>query len=226
MDAHALEPIAIVGMGCRFPGSANSPSKLWELLRSPRDLAQRIPKQRWNLDKFYHPTGSHHGTTNVTESYFLDEQDDIRHFDTKFFGVGTAEAEAMDPQHRMLLEVVYEAMEHGGFTLSSLQNSDTAVYVGMMCTDYNITLGLDSTFIPQYTATGVSPSNASSRISYYFNWHGPSMTIDTAADFLDRSVVIGSSSVLISSTSMKMAMGPVTNPLTGTVSPCVMPSGS
>ncbi|GJD05175.1 polyketide synthase/peptide synthetase [Colletotrichum higginsianum] len=177
MDAHALEPIAIVGMGCRFPGSANSPSKLWELLKSPRDLAQRIPRQRWNLDKFYHPTGSHHGTTNVTESYFLDEQDDIRHFDTKFFGVGTAEAEAMDPQHRMLLEVVHGTR---GFTLSSLQNSDTAVYVGMMCTDYNITLGLDSTFIPQYTATGVSPSNASSRISYYFNWHGPSMTIDTA----------------------------------------------
>ncbi|OLN95800.1 Polyketide synthase-nonribosomal peptide synthetase 1 [Colletotrichum chlorophyti] len=175
-----LEPIAIVGIGCRFPGSANSPSKLWELLRSPRDVAKRIPKQRWNLDKFYHPTGTHHGTTNVTESYFLDENDDIRYFDTKFFGVGTAEAEAMDPQHRMLLEVVYEAMEHGGFTLSSLHGSDTAVYVGMMCTDYNITLGLDSTFIPQYTATGVSPSNASSRISYYFNWHGPSMTIDTA----------------------------------------------
>ncbi|TDZ16978.1 Polyketide synthase-nonribosomal peptide synthetase [Colletotrichum orbiculare MAFF 240422] len=174
------EPIAIVGIGCRFPGSANSPSKLWDVLRSPRDLAKRIPKQRWNLDKFYHPTGSHHGTTNVTESYFFDEGDDIRYFDTNFFGVGAAEAEAMDPQHRMLLEVVYEAMEQGGFPLSSLQNSDTAVYVGMMCTDYNITLGLDSTFIPQYTATGVSPSNASSRISYYFNWHGPSMTIDTA----------------------------------------------
>ncbi|KAL0930671.1 Polyketide synthase-nonribosomal peptide synthetase 1 [Colletotrichum truncatum] len=181
MPAMAVpEPVAIVGVGCRFPGAANSPSKLWELLRSPRELAKRIPKERWNLDKFYHPTGSHHGTTNVTESYFLDENDDIRYFDTKLFGVGTAEAEAMDPQHRMLLEVVYEAMEQGGFTLSSLQGSDTAVYVGMMCTDYNITLGLDSIFIPQYTATGVSPSNASSRISYYFNWHGPSMTIDTA----------------------------------------------
>ncbi|TLD19852.1 hypothetical protein PspLS_09593 [Pyricularia sp. CBS 133598] len=174
------EPIAIVGIGCRFPGCANSPSKLWEILRSPLDLARRIPKQRWNLDKFYHPIGTHHGTTNVTASYFLDDSDDIRYFDTKFFGVGTAEAEAMDPQHRMLLEVVYEAMEQGGFTLSSLHGSDTAVYVGMMCTDYNITLGLDSTFIPQYTATGVSPSNASSRISYYFNWHGPSVTIDTA----------------------------------------------
>lgn len=174
------EPIAVIGIGCRFPGSANSPSKLWELLKSPRNVASPIPKTRWNLDKFYHPVGSHHGTTNVTESYFLDEADDIRHFDSTFFGAGPAEAEAMDPQHRLLVEVVYEAMENGGFTLSSLHGSDTAVYVGVMCQDYSMTIGLDSTFIPQYAASGLSPSNASSRVSYYFNWHGPSMTIDTA----------------------------------------------
>lgn len=176
----SLEPIAIVGIGCRFPGGAHTPSSLWDLLKQPRQVASPIHKGRWNLDKFYHPTGTHHGTTNVTESYFLDEDVDIRHFDTHFFQVGTAEAEAMDPQHRMLLEVVYEAMEDGGFTLQQMQGSDTGVYVGLMCTDYNVTLGLDSNFIPTYTATGVSASNASSRVSYYFDWHGPSMTVDTA----------------------------------------------
>lgn len=124
------EPIAIVGIGCRFPGGLDTPSKLWEELKHPGELATGIPKSRWNLDRFYHPVGRHHGTTPVRESYFLNG--DVRHFDHAFFNVSVPEAEAMDPQHRMLLEVVYEALDSGGFSLASLQGSDTAAYVGLM----------------------------------------------------------------------------------------------
>ncbi|KAH7303089.1 putative polyketide synthase [Stachybotrys elegans] len=153
MEPKNNEPIAIVGIGCRFPGDATSPSKLWHLLREPKDIAKRIPSDRFNLDRFYHPDGSHHGTTNVKESYFLDQ--DLRHFDSGFFGIPSAEALAMDPQHRLLLETVYESLEAAGMPIGDLRGSDTA-------------------------ASGVARSNSSARISYHFDWHGPSMTIDTA----------------------------------------------
>ncbi|KAH8896313.1 putative polyketide synthase [Thozetella sp. PMI_491] len=172
------EPIAIVGIGCRFPGGASSASKLWDVLKNPPQLAKRIPSDRFNLDRFYHPDGSHHGTFNVKETYFLDE--DIRTFDNGFFGIPPGEAAAMDPQHRLLMETVYEAMETAGLTIPSMQGSDTAVYVGVMCSDYYILHGQDFNHVPKYNATGIANSNASARLSYFFDWHGPCMTIDTA----------------------------------------------
>lgn len=124
------EPIAIVGMGCRFPGGANEPSKLWDLLASPHDVAREIPANRFNLARFYHKDGSHHGTTNTRMSYFLDE--DVTKFDTKFFSIPPGEAEVIDPQQRLLLEVVYESLESAGIPIHRLSNSDTSVYVGVM----------------------------------------------------------------------------------------------
>lgn len=95
------EPIAIVGIGCRFPGAASSPSKLWDLLRQPRNVAKQIPTDRFNTDKFYHPDGSHHGTANVKEAYLLDE--DIRQFDAAFFSVPPAgELLPQDSEHVIL----------------------------------------------------------------------------------------------------------------------------
>ena len=124
------EPIAVIGSGCRFPGGVKSPSQLWDLLKDAPDVAKRIPIDRFNLDRYYHPDGSHHGTSNVQESYFLDQ--DVRCFDAGFFGIPPGEASAMDPQHRILLETVYEAMEVAGLTIGDLQGSDTAAYVGIM----------------------------------------------------------------------------------------------
>ncbi|KXH56088.1 lovastatin nonaketide synthase [Colletotrichum salicis] len=89
------EPIAVVGSGFRFPGSSDNPSKLWELLLKPHDLRSRIPENRFNADSFYHPNSSHHGTTDVRESYFLKE--DHRHFDAAFFNIKPVEAHAIDP---------------------------------------------------------------------------------------------------------------------------------
>jgi hybrid polyketide synthase / nonribosomal peptide synthetase ACE1 len=124
------EPIAIVGSSCRFPGGANSPSSLWKLLETPRDLCQEIPTDRFNPNGFYHHDGGRHGATNVRHSYFLDE--DVRVFDAAFFNISPKEAAAMDPQQRILLETVYEALEAGGHTLEGLRGSDTSVYVGTM----------------------------------------------------------------------------------------------
>ena len=173
MPAQKPEPIAIIGTGCRFPGGANSPSKLWELLREPRDLAVKVP-----LDRFNHPNGSHFGTTNVKESYFLEE--DPRRFDSQFFNIQPAEAEALDPQQRLLLETVYEAIESAGLELESLKGSNTAVYVGLMSDDYSEIIRRDLNSLPTYAVTGTALAVMSNRISYFFDWHGPSMTIDTA----------------------------------------------
>ena len=114
-----MEPIAIVGSGCRFPGGASSPSRLWELLQNPRDVLSAIPNTRFNAKAFYHSDGLHHGTSNVQHSYLLSE--DFRHFDEAFFNIKPAEAESMDPQHRILLETVYEALEAGGLTMEKLR---------------------------------------------------------------------------------------------------------
>ncbi|KAL8774154.1 MAG: hypothetical protein Q9209_001262 [Squamulea sp. 1 TL-2023] len=126
--AHApKEPIAIIGSGCRFPGDSTPPSKLWDLLHSPRDLSKTIPSEsRFNANRFYHPNSEHHGSSNVTKSYFLEENP--RLFDSGFFSIVPREAEAIDPQQRLLLETVYETKENAGLTLRGLKGSQTFVY--------------------------------------------------------------------------------------------------
>ncbi|ORY67814.1 uncharacterized protein BCR38DRAFT_522670 [Pseudomassariella vexata] len=176
---HQNEPIAIIGSGCRFPGGSNSGSKLWELLKNPRDVSQPIGGAgRFNEERFYHPEDGHNGTTNTQRAYLLSEN--FRHFDAKFFAIPPGEAEAIDPQQRLLLEVVYEAVEEAGLTINGLSGSDTACYVGIMCQDFFTVQSQDVLSVPKYAVTGIAASNASSRVSYFFDWHGPSMTIDTA----------------------------------------------
>jgi len=170
------EPIAIIGSGCRLPGDATSPSKLWEVLHKPRDLLKKI--DRFNADAFYHEDGHYHGAANVRHSYLLDQ--DFRLFDPGFFGIKPVEAESIDPLQRLLLETVYESLENAGLPLERLQGSDTAFYAGVMATDYTDILMRDVDTFPQYFATATARSIISNRVSYVFDWHGPSMTIDTA----------------------------------------------
>ena len=167
------EPIAVVGTGCRFPGGSSNPSKLWELLEKPVDVLSRI--DRFNAENFYHPNGHHHGASNVRDAYLLSE--DPKTFDAQFFNISASEADNIDPQHRLLLESVYEGLESAGISLESLQGSPTAVYVGVMCDDYTDVLYNDGEAIPTYAATGSARSILSNRISYFFDWHGPSMTV-------------------------------------------------
>ncbi|KAH8753456.1 hypothetical protein BGZ57DRAFT_958474 [Hyaloscypha finlandica] len=172
------EPIAIIGSACRLPGSSDTPSKLWELLKSPRDLLKKVPADRFDSSAFHHPDPSHHGTSNCQESYFLDEN--VSKFDGSFFNIQPAQTEAIDPQQRLLMETVYDSLVAGGQTIEALKGSSTAVYVGQMCDDWAQLSGRDWEILHTYTATGTSRSIVSNRISYFFDWHGPSMTIDTA----------------------------------------------
>lgn len=146
------EPIAIVGSGCRFPGGASSPSKLWDLLRQPRDVLSEIPPSRFDVHGFYHPDSQFPGHTNVRHSYLLD--DDVSLFDAQFFNITQAEAVAMDPQQRILLETVYEGLEAAGLTIEGLKGSNTGVYVGVMYVDYESVQFRDLQHIPKYLAIG------------------------------------------------------------------------
>ncbi|OKL60321.1 hypothetical protein UA08_04451 [Talaromyces atroroseus] len=174
----ANEPIAVVGSACRFPGSLNTPSMLWDFLCKPHDLLTKISNERFNPDAFYHPDGMHHGTSNVKESYLLRE--DHRAFDAGFFNIKPVEAHSIDPQQRLLMETVYESLEAAGMSIESLAGSQTGVYVGLMCGDFSEHLQRDPQSLPTYMPTGTARSIISNRVSYFFDWHGPSMTIDTA----------------------------------------------
>lgn len=172
------EPVAIVGSACRFAGDATSPTALWDLLSDPVDLSKEVPSGRFNVQAFYHPDGGHHGTTDAPKAYWLEQ--DHRVFDASFFNITPVEAEAIDPQQRMCLEVVYEAMESAGYTLQQYAGKDVAVFAGVMTGDHETNAGRDELTTSQYFATGNAKSIMSNRISYFFNFNGPSMTIDTA----------------------------------------------
>ena len=173
------EPIAIVGTACRFPGSANSPSKLWDLLHEARDVVCNFPPERLNLSNFYSQNGESHGRTDVHQkSYLL--QEDVRLFDAAFFRINPKEAAGMDPQHRILLETAYEAFEAAGWPLHAMEGSQTSVHVGVMTDDYYTIQARDPDTMDSHAATGLSRSILSNRVSYAFNLKGPSMTVDTA----------------------------------------------
>ena len=177
MSTQTKGPIAIIGTGCRFPGDTSSPAKLWKLLEEPRDLCD-IPPDRFNAEGFHHSDALHHGSSNAKHAYLSSQ--DHRDFDASFFGIKGVEANAIDPQQRLLLETVYESIESAGLRMDHLRNSDTAVYVGLMCGDYEAMLLRDFDTMPNYHATGIARSIMANRISYFFDWYGLSMTIDTA----------------------------------------------
>ncbi|KAI1134321.1 beta-ketoacyl synthase domain-containing protein [Hypoxylon sp. FL0543] len=174
----SAEPIAVIGVSCRFAGGVTSPSKLWEVLCKVPDLSRQVPSDRFNATAFYHPNGEYHGTTNSIKAYWLEQ--DHRVFDAAFFNITPKEAEAIDPQQRLLLEVVYEAMESAGYTLNTYSGKNVAVFSGVMTADYDILSQRDELSASQYYATGNARSIISNRISYFYNFRGPSMTIDTA----------------------------------------------
>lgn len=125
-----VEPIAIIGTGCRFPGNSSTPSKLWELLSKPRDLLKSVG-DRFGAEGWHHENGKYHGHLNVQKSYLLEGKGVHRKFDAQFFGVNAVEANTMDPQMRLLLETVYEALEASGQPIETLKGSNTAVYSGV-----------------------------------------------------------------------------------------------
>ncbi|PGH08704.1 hypothetical protein AJ80_07825 [Polytolypa hystricis UAMH7299] len=205
MASPTPEPIAIVGMACRFPGGAESPEKLWELVYEGRQSWQDVPPNRYNWRAFHHPDPSAHGTHNARGGFFLDQ--DPAEFDASFFGIPAAEAAAVDPQQRLLLEVSYEALENAGMPVEGVRGSQTGVYVALVSRDYDRQIYKDPSQIPQYHLTGCGDATACGRISYTFDLKGPSLTLDTGCSGGMIAVNLACQSLRLGESSMALVAG-------------------
>jgi acyl transferase domain-containing protein len=173
------EPIAVIGMGCRFPGGADTPERFWQFLSQKKDAVTRIPPDRWNADDWYDPDPDKPGRINTRHGSFLEKVD---RFDALFFGITPREAERIDPQHRLVLEVAWEALEDAGILPKALSGSATGVYIGIATMDYFqgglLEAGLNR--INAYDVSGSSHSTVAGRLCHFLDLHGPSMALDSA----------------------------------------------
>jgi myxalamid-type polyketide synthase MxaB len=177
------EPIAVVGIGCRFPGGANNPDQYWDLLTEGRDgIVKMTDVERWDTDAYYDADADAPGKMSVQHGGFLK---DVDQFDAQFFGISPREAAVLDPQQRLLMEVSWQALENAGIVPSSLHNSSTGVYVGITTSEYE-KLCLQSDVVQKdnthvaYMGTGNDTCAAAGRLSYLLGLTGPSMSVNTA----------------------------------------------
>ncbi|KAF2106989.1 polyketide synthase-like protein [Lophiotrema nucula] len=174
-----FEPIAIVGFSLKFPQDAVSEESFWDLLQQRRSTMTEVPQDRWNGDAFFKPEGNKAGTMKVKRGHFLKE--DLAGFDAPFFSISPQEAECMDPQQRLLLETSYHALENAGIPLERATGSNTSVHVGCFMLDYGLLLGRDAELSAKYKVTGASALTIlANRLSWFYDFQGPSMAIDTA----------------------------------------------
>ncbi|MET0404594.1 MAG: type I polyketide synthase, partial [Cystobacter sp.] len=171
----SAEPIAIVGMGCRFPGGVGSSGELWDLLSQGVDAITEIPSDRWDREAWYDPDPETPDKTPIRHGGFVD---DVAGFDAGFFRISPREARCMDPQHRLLLEVAWQALEDAGQNPQRLMGTSTGVFMGFMNNDYASLAELSE--LEGHLATGNGISNAVGRLSFVLGVHGPSVALDTA----------------------------------------------
>lgn len=171
------EPVAIIGIGCRFPGGVAHPESYWRMLCDGIDAIREVPANRWNVDAYYDPKPGTPGKTNTRCGGFLEEVD---RFDAEFFGISRREAIRMDPQQRLSLEVVWEALEDAGITSDDIRGSATGVFFGVSSVDYIVLSAQEDLPVEPYFATGSAHSILTGRISYLLDLIGPSVPVDTA----------------------------------------------
>ncbi|PAS96899.1 MAG: beta-ketoacyl synthase [Candidatus Dactylopiibacterium carminicum] len=203
--------VAIIGSAYRFPSTCSA--RLWQDLLAGKDLVTKVASERWSKPSFLHPDKTHPGTAYTFAAGSIG---DVSGFDAEFFGISPREAAQMDPQQRLLLEMAWEALESAGIPPSSLRGSRCGVFIGLASADYSYRYADDLAAIDASTATGNTASVAANRLSYFFDWHGPSMAIDTACS---------SSLVAFHQACRAIASGEVPYAITGGISLHLHPYG-
>ncbi|MEN6405045.1 MAG: amino acid adenylation domain-containing protein [Thermoguttaceae bacterium] len=177
LERRRAEPIAVVGMACRFPGQADTPDAYWRLLCQGVDAVGEVPPDRWNVDEFYDPDPAAPGKMCTRWGGFLKN---IDRFDNHFFGISDREASRIDPQQRILLELTWEALEDAGLPPAGLRGQKIGVFVGIAQSEYGLMLSSDLDLTDAHVAAGTSLCLAANRLSFVFGLHGPSLSLDTA----------------------------------------------
>lgn len=201
------EPIAIVGMGCRFPGGSATPAAYWQLLQEGRDAVSEVPPERWDIETYYDPDPEAPGKMYTRCGGFLQER--VDQFDSQVFGIPPREVVSMDPQQRLLLEVSWEALELAGQAPDGLIGSSIGVFIGISTTDYHdlmVRVG-DPAIIDPYVGAGTMPSIAAGRISYALGLQGPCFPVDTACSSSLVSVHLAMQSLRRGECRMALAAG-------------------
>ncbi len=178
LERATAEPVAIIGLACRFPGGSNSPEAYWRMLQNGVDAIAEVDPSRWDVNAYFDPDPDAPGKIASKWGGFID---DVDKFDPHFFGISPREAVSMDPQQRLMLEVGWEALEHAGYAPDKLMGTRTGVFVGICNSDYaQMLMSGDPENIDAYVSTGNAHSVASGRLSYLLGLHGPSLSVDTA----------------------------------------------
>ena len=205
LKRQSAEPIAILGMGCRFPGGANDPESFWKLLIEGREGVSEVPAERWDIESYYDPNPDAPGKMSTRRGGFLSNVD---RFDPEFFGISPREAAGMDPQQRLLLEVTWEALEHAGQSPDQLAGTRTGVFAGLCNSDYYMMRSEGGAYsFDAYAATGNAHSVAAGRISYVLGLLGPSVAVDTSCSASLVAVHLACQSLRLGESRMALAGG-------------------
>ncbi|WP_165950206.1 type I polyketide synthase [Actinomadura sp. GC306] len=198
-------PVAVVGIGCRFPGGVTTPAAFWEMLRGGRDGVGEVPADRWRDWRRQEPAVQRLLGGEVPRGGFL--AGDVGEFDAGHFGVSPREAAVMDPQQRIALEVAAEALQHAAMAAGALAGSRTGVFIGASTSDYGQLLFRDLTTVNAWTGTGSSPSIIANRISHWLGVHGPSLVVDTACSSSLTAIHLAARSLATGESDLALAGG-------------------
>lgn len=206
-SGNSPEPIAIVGMGCRFPGAANL-EEYWALLRNGGDAIREVPPERWDINELFNPDPSIPGKIGSRFGGFLEKLDE---FDAAFFGISPREAPHVDPRQRVVLEVAWEALEDAGIAPDSLSGSKTGVFVSTLTSDYDQILSRDTSLFQIYSGVGTANSIIANRVSYFLDLRGPSISLDTACSGSLVSIDLACKSLRTGESTLALAGGVAIN---------------
>jgi acyl-CoA synthetase (AMP-forming)/AMP-acid ligase II/3-oxoacyl-(acyl-carrier-protein) synthase/acyl carrier protein len=199
--------IAVIGIGCRFPGRVHTPEAFWKLLLEQENAVTPVPEDRWNVNTYFDADGDAPGKVYTRQGGFIEQPG---HFDPSFFGISPKEAACMDPQQRLLLEVCWEALEHAGYAPEKLRGSDSGIFIGQGTDDYQqiIRNNTDETYFEDaFTSLGIERSIAAGRIAYLLDFHGPVLQLDTACSSSLLGVHLACKSLLQEECSLALAGG-------------------